>query len=144
MVTDEQLSRFDAKVARLASAALGGALGVLWIAGLSSGAAFWLTWCVALAALACFGAVALTPLRRPGLAAAANLTLVATGLCTCWLVAMVAHATPWLAWCCFGFALATGVVAFVMALVASFDHPAFSRTLRNLARAATGARRATP
>ncbi len=121
MVATTSPRRLDARAVRLASAALGTALGVVWVVALTTGASLWLTWLMALAALACFGTVSLVPERRAGIIAALNLGFVAAGLTACWIVGLATSATTWLLWCCFGAALVTLLAALGAGLTAVFD-----------------------
>ncbi|HVV17271.1 MAG TPA: hypothetical protein VHH90_08720 [Polyangia bacterium] len=122
MTRVDNLNRLDANNIRLASAAFGVVLGVLWIVGLAARASFWLTWMTALAALACFGTVALVPERRAGFVAAGNLAFVALGLGACWIVSLATGGTAWLAWSCLALAGLVLVGAVGAALAAALDH----------------------
>jgi len=121
MVATRSLARLDARTVRLTSAALGTALGVLWVVALGTGATLWVTWVVALAALACFGTIALVPERRAGLVAALNLGFVAAVLAACWIVGLATSATTWLVWCCFAVAPLVLLAALGAGLAAAFD-----------------------
>ncbi len=121
MIDTTSLRRLDARAVRVACAGLGTALGVVWVVALGTGATSWLTWMIALAALACFGTVALVPERRAGIIAAMNLGFVAAGLSACWVIGLVTSATVWLLWCCFGGALLILPAALGTGLAAGFD-----------------------
>lgn len=116
--------QIDANLVRGIAAALGAALGVVWAVAISTGATIWLAWITCLAALACFGTVALVPERRSGFLAGGNLALAAGVLGVSWIVGLVTCATAWLVWLSFGGAAVVLVGAVITTLAAVFDRVA--------------------
>lgn len=115
-------SSADAPVIRIGSVALGVALGIVWVIALSTGATFWLTWMVALAALTCLGTAALASERGTGLLAAGNLGFIGVMLAACWIVGLLLTSTTrWLTWSCFAAALVMLTAAFVAGLDAATE-----------------------
>lgn len=85
--------------------ALGLALVVLWLIGVTSQSTSWLAWLDGLGALFAFSiATAVKPGTNDRMAVSP--AILAGGLFMLWAMALVAHATPWLAWWTFVLACA--------------------------------------
>jgi hypothetical protein len=88
--------------------ALGVALAVLFIVGLSSGASPWLVWLDLVCAIASL-LVAFVPDSQIGVLTASPY-VISAGLIMLWIVGLATMATPWLAWWTFAFGVAYAVL----------------------------------
>lgn len=99
---------------RIAPFAFGLGLAVLWVVGLTDDAAAWLTWAIGLLAVATFASTGLVPARRSGLSAWVAHGLVTAALFGLWTIGRQSHATPWLVWWTFVFALAAAAMTLLV------------------------------
>jgi hypothetical protein len=111
---------------RGSSIALGIALGILWIVGLSEHATGWLTWLNGLAAVCAFGISTIDERTATTQMLVGLPIALAVGLFVLWIVALAVGAEAWLAWWTFAFACCSLLIGIVGATEG--QHPRVTTT----------------